>query len=154
MIERALYGLTISADRFRSMLADFIHTLDFVPFCYDRDFWRKLRDDKSGYDYICTHVDDFKIVAKDPKIWIDRIAAIFLIKEHRPRSYYLGNDYTYHDGQNLWTYGVQTYNKEAVSRVECIYRCLPTESNPMSVIECHPGLDGTLPSGISNHRKF
>ena len=74
-----------------------------------------LRDSKDSYDYICTHVDDFKIVAKDPQMWVDRITTVFLVKEHGPRHYYLGNDYTYHDGQETWTYGVQTYDKEYVT---------------------------------------
>lgn len=84
-----------------------------------------MRDDLTGYDYICTHVDDFKVVAKNPTMWIDRIASIFLVKEHGPRNYYLGNDYTYHDGQDIWTYGVQTYATEAVSKVERLYGTLP-----------------------------
>ena len=65
----------------------------------------RLRDDKTGYDYICTHVNDFKVVAKNPSIWIYRIACMFLIKEHGLRNYYLGKNYTYHSGQNIWTYG-------------------------------------------------
>jgi hypothetical protein len=27
---------------------------------YDRDVWMQLHEMKDGYDYICTHVDDFK----------------------------------------------------------------------------------------------
>ena len=67
-IIRALYGLTTSAERFRTMLADFLRTLEFTPSHFDRDVWMRLRDDKTGYDYICTHVVDFKVVAKDPSI--------------------------------------------------------------------------------------
>ena len=51
-----------------------------------------LLEIKDGYDFICTHVDEFKVVAKDPDIWIKRIASISLIKEHGPRKYYLDND--------------------------------------------------------------
>ena len=85
----------------------------------------RLRDDKTGYDYICTHVDNFKILAKDPSISIDHIASVFIIKEHGLRNYYLGDDYTYHSGQDMCTYGCQTYNKEAMTRIEHIYDCLP-----------------------------
>jgi hypothetical protein len=70
-------------------------------------------------------VDGFKVVAKNPTMWIDRIASIFLVKEHGPRNYYLGGNYTYHDGQDIWTYGVQTYVTEAVSKVERLYGTLP-----------------------------
>ena len=65
LITRALYGLTTSAERFRTLLADYLRSLGFTPSRYDRDVWMRLRDKKDGYDYICSHVDDFKIVAKD-----------------------------------------------------------------------------------------
>ena len=35
---RAFYGLTTSTERFRTMLADFLHTLGLVPSRFDRDF--------------------------------------------------------------------------------------------------------------------
>ena len=63
----------------------------------------KLRQSKDGYDYVCTHVDDFKIVAKDADKWLQTISHTFLVKSHGPRSYYLGNGYTYHDGLDVWT---------------------------------------------------
>ena len=75
VIVRALYDLTTSAERFRTMLANFLRTLGFVPSRYDRDVWMRLRNNKTGYDYICTHVDDFKVVAKKPSYWIDHIAS-------------------------------------------------------------------------------
>ena len=114
----------------------------------------RLRDDSTGYDYICTHVDDFKIVAKNPTSWVDCIAAIFLVKEHGPRSYYLGNDYTYHDGQDIWTYGVQTYATEAVAKVERLYGTLPKESTPLPVGDCHPELDTSSLLDLDDHRIF
>ena len=62
-----------------------------------------------GYDYICTHVDDFKIVARDPERWMRHIEQTFLVKESGIRDYYLGNNYKYHDGQDMWTYCCDTY---------------------------------------------
>jgi hypothetical protein len=114
----------------------------------------RMRDDLTGYDYICTHVDDFKGVAKNPTMWIDRITSIFLFKEHGPRNYYLGNDYTYHDSQDIWTYGVQTYATEAVSKVEQMYSTLPKHSTHMPVNDCHPELDTSFPLELHNHRIF
>ena len=154
LIVRALYGLTTSAERFHTLLADFLRSMKFTPSRFDRDVWMRLRDTDDGFDYICTHVDDFKVVAKDPMMWIDRIAAAFLVKEHGPRNYYLGNDYTYHDGQDVWTYGCQTYSKEAVARVERIYGCLPKEGTPLPVKECHPEMDTSPLLGLDDHRKF
>ena len=118
---RALYGLTTSAERFRTMLVDFLRTLGFFPSRFDRDVWIRLRDTKDGYDFICTHVDNFKVVVKDPDILTERVASVFLIKEHGPRKYHLGNDCKYHDDQDMWTYGISTYAKDAIARVERIY---------------------------------
>ena len=153
-IVRALYGLTTSAERFHTLLADFLRTLGFIPTRFDRDVWMRLREDESGYDYICTHVDDFKVVAKEPMIWIDRIASAFLIKEHGPRKYYLGNDYTYHDEQKIWTYGCQTYAKEAIAKVERMFGVLPKESTPLPKEDCHPELDESPLLNLDGHRKF
>ena len=154
LIVRALYGLTTSAERFRTLFADFLRSLGFNPTRYDRDVWMRMRDNEDGFDYICTHVDDFKVVAKDAGMWIDRIAGAFLVKSHGPRSYYLGNDYHFHDGANLWTYSASTYTKEAIARVERIFGCLSKESSPLPVTDCHPELDTSPLLGLDDHRKY
>ena len=87
VIVRALYGLNTSNERFRTMLVVFLRTLGFVPSRYDRDVWMRLRDDKSSYGYIHTHVDDFKVVAKTTSIWIKQIVSAFIVKEYGPRNY-------------------------------------------------------------------
>ena len=113
-----------------------------------------MRDTKDGYDYICTHVDDFKVVAHDAGMWINRIASTFLIKSHGPRNYYLGCDYKYHDGEDMWTYGGTTYTNEAIARVERIYGTLAKESTPLPVTELHPELDTSPLLGLDDHRKY
>ena len=154
MIVRALYGLTISAERFRTILADFLRTLGFTPSRYDRNIWIRLRNNKTEYDYICTCVDDFKLVVKNPSTWIDRIESAFVFKENRPRNDYLGNDYIYHDGQDMWKYGCKTYVKEAVSKVERIYGCLLKESTPLLVTDCHPEMDTPPLLCLDDHHNF
>ena len=136
------------------MLADFLRTQGFIPARFDRDLWMRMRNSSDGYDYICTHVDDFKVVAKDPTKWVDRIASVFLVKEYGPRKYYLGNDYTYHDTEDMWTYGCQTYATEAVERVERIFGCLPQVSTPIPVTDCHPELDTSSLLGLDDHRNY
>ena len=42
IIRKALYGLTTSAERFRTLLADFLRSLGFVPTRFDRDVWMRL----------------------------------------------------------------------------------------------------------------
>jgi len=154
LIVKALYGLTTSAERFRTLLADFLRTIGFIPSRYDRDVWMRLRDDLSGYSYICTHVDDFKVVCTNPEMWIDRIASVFLVKSHGPRDYYLGNDYFYHEDMDVWTYGTKTYTKEALARVERIFGCLPFNSTPLPPNDCHPELDESPLLDLGGHRQF
>ena len=154
VIIRALYGLTTSAERFHTLFSDFLRSLGFEPTRYDRDVWMRLRDDSSGYDYICTHVDDFKIVAKDPQSWIERLTAVFLIKSHGPRDYYLGCNYKYHDTEKMWTYGCQTYCNEAIERVERIFGSIAKESTPLPVDNCHPETDTSPLLDLAGHRQF
>ena len=75
ILVKALYGLQSSSRAFRGHFADFLKSLGFHSCRYDRDVWMRLRNDHSGYDYLCTHVDDFKIVAADPDCWIEHIKA-------------------------------------------------------------------------------
>ncbi|GFH48994.1 gag-pol polyprotein [Chaetoceros tenuissimus] len=104
LIVKALYGLRTSAEHFHSLLADFLRGLGFTPSKFDRDVWlcRRIGGKKSdldvqndGYDYICTHVNNFKIVAQKPEHLLKKIQEYFLVKEHGPLKYYLGNDFSY-----------------------------------------------------------
>ena len=44
----------------------------------------RLPEDRDGYAYICTYVDDFKVINTNPKMWIDYISAVILVKSHGP----------------------------------------------------------------------
>lgn len=131
IIIRALYGLTMSAERWRSLFADFLLTLGFFSVRYDRDVWMKMRDDKSGYDYICTHVDDFKIVARKPHFLMNHIKSNFLVKSFGDPEYYLGNNFHWEDKGQLWTLGCKTYTSEAIRRIENIFGPLPKNNTPL-----------------------
>lgn len=61
IIMKALYGLKSSARAFRPFLADYIRNIGFYPSRYDRDLWMRSQEENDGYDYVCTHVDDFKV---------------------------------------------------------------------------------------------
>ena len=154
LITRALYGLTTSAETFRTLLADYLRSLWFILLWYDRDVWMRPRDTKDGYDYICTHVDDSKIVAKDADRWLNMISHNLLVKSHGPRSYYLGNGYTYQKDLDLLTYGGSTYTKDAIGRVERIYGCLAKVFTPLPVTDCHPELNESPLLGPDDYRKY
>lgn len=61
--------------------------LRYIPTSYDRDVCMRMQDVKDGFDYICANVDNFKVIANDIELWIDRIAGDFMVKFHDPRSY-------------------------------------------------------------------
>ena len=71
IIKKALYGLKSSANAWYGMLSDFIRALGFLPTRYNEDIWIRQRETKDGYDYICTHVDDFMIIARNSQQWLD-----------------------------------------------------------------------------------
>jgi hypothetical protein len=139
IIVRALYGLTTSAERYRTLFADFLRGLGFTPTRYDRDVWMRLRESADGYDYICTHVDDFKIVAKDPERWMEMVKGTFLVKESGERDYYLGNNYVYHKAQDLWTMGTTTFAHESIRRVESVHGVLRKYKTPLPPADSEGG---------------
>ncbi|KAI2501305.1 Reverse transcriptase (RNA-dependent DNA polymerase) [Fragilaria crotonensis] len=145
IFKKALYGLRSSSRAFRAHFADFLRSLGFFATRYDRDVWMREREEKNGYDYICTHVDDFKIVAADPERWKSHISAAFLLKAIGPPSYYLGNDYNFSAEENAWVLSCATYLKECIRRVEsddelCIDGILWPHRTPLPE-SCHPELD-------------
>ena len=113
---KALYGLQSSSRAFRGHFADFLCSLGFHSVRYDQDVWMCLHEDKIGKDYICTHVDDFKIVASDPDCWLTQISGVFLLKSTGPPSYYLGNDYEWSTSENAWVLCCSIYIKECIHR--------------------------------------
>ena len=143
VLEKALYGLWSSSHAFQGHFADFLCSLGFCSVCYDCNIWMCLCKDKTGYDYICTHVDNFKIVASDPNHWLTQISGVFLLKSTGPRSYYLGNDYEWSTSENAWVLGCSTYIKECIHPLEeddMIDGRLWEHKNPLPA-EVHPEMD-------------
>ena len=68
IINKAIYGLKGSAHTFWLFLANYIQQLGIKAVYYDRNVWMWMQEDKLGNDK-CTHIDDYKVVAKNPKVW-------------------------------------------------------------------------------------
>jgi Reverse transcriptase (RNA-dependent DNA polymerase) len=118
VLNKALYGLRSSGRAFRAHFAEVLRAMGFTASRYDRDVWMSMRDDQSGYDYICTHVDDFMVVARNPEQWIQAIKSRFLLKTVGPPTYYLGNNFTWLERSGTWAVGCATYLKECVRKIE------------------------------------
>lgn len=84
VLVKALYGLASSATAFHAHLADNLRSFGFVTTRFDPDVWIRLSEDKQTYEYICTHVDDFSIFARDPQPIMDLIKTKFEVKSEAP----------------------------------------------------------------------
>ena len=83
----------------------------------------RLREENDGYDFMCTHVDDFKVVAKDPDKWTKSIGLKFQLKIVEKPRYYLGTDYTYSHDFKSHHIDCQTYIKESIQKIESHPMC-------------------------------
>jgi hypothetical protein len=118
----------------------------------DQDVWLRCRDDGSGYDYICTHVDDFTIFAKDPWSYMKTLQSLYVVRDIGPPKYYLGNDF-FSDAEGNKYMGSSTYVTEAINKVETKVGELTKERSPSPPGD-HPELDSTPPLGPEPHRLF
>ncbi|CAJ1956673.1 unnamed protein product [Cylindrotheca closterium] len=119
-INKALYGLRSSSRAYREKFAAFMRTIGFEPTRYDRDVWMRLFEDKSGYDCRCTHVDNFKVIAKDHQQWVNAIAGAFQLKCSGAPDYYLVMDYCFDVANMDWLTGSKTYVEECICRIQAL----------------------------------
>jgi hypothetical protein len=129
IIIKALYGLASSAEHWRAHFAETLHSLGFTSSHVDQDVWLCMGEDQSGYDYFCTHVNEFTIMAKDPFQWMGEIQSQYLIKVIGPPTYYLGNNYFTDSAGNQYI-GSSTYVCEAIHKVKSKYGELTPEHTP------------------------
>ncbi|MGH7955002.1 MAG: reverse transcriptase domain-containing protein, partial [Gloeomargaritales cyanobacterium] len=137
-IIKALYGLKTSARQFHAHLADSLRSLGFKSTRFNPDVWYRDRGDGTGYDYICTHVDDLLVFAKDPKQYIDVLSEKYTLRDVKRPDYYLGNSFT-NNGEH-WYSSAGTYLKEAIARIEAKFGTLRTYHTPLETRD-HPEED-------------
>ncbi len=95
IIQKALYGLASSAEHWHLHFADTLRGLSFMPTQYNNDVCIHPSEDKKGYEYICTHVEDYMIVAKWLDVIMQKLQEVYAMGEKaitKP-DYYLGNNY-------------------------------------------------------------
>jgi hypothetical protein len=126
--------------------------IGFKPTRYDKDVWIHLNEAGDVYNYMCTHVDDFMIVARDPQAIMEMIQAIYVVKYIGPPDYYLGNDYK-KDRQGRWRIGCKKYLVVAIKRVERMFGSLKKHSHPMETGD-HPELDESDIMSDEGHQKY
>ncbi len=152
IIRKALYGLASSAACFHAHFGDTLRSFGFTPTRFDNDVWIRLSHDKKSYEYICSHVDDFCIFAKNPQPIMDQIKSIFTVKSEGPPEYYLGNDFR-QDRKGRWCIGCRTYIKEGIKRIESMFGTLVKRDVPM-VHGDHPEEDESEILGDEQHTQY
>jgi Reverse transcriptase (RNA-dependent DNA polymerase) len=152
LIVKSLYGLQSLAERWRAHFASTLQSMGFVSLRADQDVWIRKRDDNSGYDYICTHVDDFSIFAKDPDAYMSVIKDLYVVRDIGPPKYYLGTDF-FRDTAGKAYMGSSTYVTEAVRKVEKKVGILWKERSPCAEGD-QPELDTSLLLDTDNTRLF
>ena len=119
---------------------------------FDNDVWiQPSPRSNKDYNYVATHVDNFKIVAKDPDSIMASLEHKYMIKDDGLPKYYLGNNYCPQKGK--WMVGCKKYVVKAVHQVEAMFPTLTRNATPMWANN-HPENDNLPLLGDSNHRKF
>ena len=90
IINKALYGLKTSSERWYAHFADTLRGFGFKQSRFDRDVWMRLDKENKLYEYVCTHVDDFMIVSMNPEKVMEQIQSVYTVKSIGPPEYYLG----------------------------------------------------------------
>ena len=90
IIDKALYGLSLSGFHFHQHLANNLKTIGFLPNKSDQGFW--MRDRGDHYEYIACYVDDIMIFSRDTNKIIKDIEKTYSLKGVGYPEYYLGGN--------------------------------------------------------------
>ena len=118
IVEKALYGLPTSGNRWHNKLSSSLITMGFKPSKGDQNVW--YRRSAGLYDYIGRHTDDLMVASKNAKAIMDTLQKTYDIKKIGPPGYHLVCDYFQTKGRNgkiKWKIGSATYVKECVAKV-------------------------------------
>jgi hypothetical protein len=107
----------------------------------DSAVWYKLRDDKSRYDYLARHVDDFIIAAKNPDIYMKQLKTEYDDSGNNIPDFYLGMNVDVSLDDTGWVHSAYKYTSKCLDSVERILnKKIEKESTPNRVV-WHPEMD-------------
>ena len=70
IFQMPLYDHRSSIRAFRAHFADFLKSSDIPETRHDHHVWMRAQEKCDGYDYVCAHIDDFKVVTVECRIAI------------------------------------------------------------------------------------
>ena len=158
IVEKALYRLPTSGNRWHDKLASSLITMGLKPSKGDKNVW--YRRSAGLYDYVGTHTDDLMIASKNAKTIMDTLTKTYNIKKIGPPEYHLGCDYFQTKGKNgkvQWGISSSTYVKECISKVADILNIEPSQlhnqNKPLDP-NYKPELDNSPILEAGEHRIF
>ena len=128
IITRALYGLKSSGAAWRSMFAESLRKMHWIPTRVDADVYRRESKKANGeayYELLLVYVDDCMVVSHDPEKTMKAIGEIYELKDdsYGPPEAYLGaviEKFTLPDGSEAWSMRSDKYCKAAVETVKAL----------------------------------
>ena len=126
IVTRALCGLKSSGLAWRSMLSKtIVEDLKFESTRADPDVYRRaaIKDGFEYYECIFVYVDDILILSAEPQVWIDRLKAVYDLKEESigPPKIYLGAQIgktQLSNGYSAWHMAADKHVKNAIQVVQ------------------------------------
>ena len=141
VIDRALYGLRTSGQRWHDRLAECLKAEGFVPSKTEPDLWMQANDDV--YEYIGVYVDDLAFAMKDPQAFVDALTNKynFKVKGTGPIEFHLGADFNCESDETL-VMSPTKYIGRMIQTYERFYNSKPS-TRAQSPLEPnnHPELD-------------
>ena len=141
VIDRALYGLRTSGQRWHDRLAACLRNEGFTPSRVEPDLW--LRPNGDVYEYIGVYVDDLAFAMKDPQAFVDTLTSKynFKVKGTGPIQFHLGADFE-READGTLVMSPTKYIARMVQTYERFYGCKPS-TRALSPLEPndHPELD-------------
>ncbi len=157
VIDKALYGLRSSGQRWHAKFADTLRALGFVPTYADADVW--IRDAGDVYEYVVVYVDDILTALKNPAEFYSQLQSDpynYKLKNVEEPKHHLGGDF-FRDKDGTLCYGAQTYVKRMVDNYKMMFGELPQEYHaPMEKGDA-PEFDDTPlcgPDGIQKYQSL
>ena len=125
IVKMALYGLKSSGADFRSILANQLHEMNYVPTKADLDVWLRPAVKLDGFEYyemVLCYVNDILCVLHKPLYTMESISKTFTLKDNKvePPDIYLGAKIwkiSTSNGANCWTMSPEEYCCAAVKNV-------------------------------------
>ena len=142
IIERALYGLRTSGQRWHDRFAECMRKEGFLPCLAEPDIW--MRPAGNVYEYVAVYVDDLAMAMKDPKAFADILEKKyrFNLKGTGELNFHLGANFTRDPDGTLCMSPTKYINERLISTYEKMFGERPS-MNALSPLEQgdHPELD-------------